>query len=57
MLDGLVKHTVKPDIDNLTKAVLDALNGLAWYDDAQIVELNASKTYVEDPHILINIHD
>ena len=57
MLDGEIMHTVKPDLDNLIKAVLDALNGLAWYDDAQIVELNVTKTYVEEPHILINIHD
>ena len=34
---GLLLHTVKPDLDNLTKSVLDALNGIAWYDDAQIV--------------------
>lgn len=29
-------HDVKPDIDNLTKGVLDALNDLAWKDDKLI---------------------
>ena len=29
----------KPDVDNLVKSVLDALNGLAFQDDAQIVQL------------------
>ena len=42
---GLLLHTVKPDLDNLTKSVLDALNGIAWYDDAQIVDLQVKKEY------------
>ncbi len=29
-------HDVRPDRDNLEKAVLDALNGLVWHDDSQI---------------------
>lgn len=36
-------HTKKPDIDNLTKAVLDAANGILWGDDAQVSELTARK--------------
>lgn len=35
--------THKPDIDNVAKIVLDALNGVAWEDDAQVVSLTASK--------------
>ena len=31
------------DIDNLTKAVLDACNGIIWCDDRQIVELHCYK--------------
>lgn len=42
---GILQHTVKPDLDNLTKAILDALNGIAWNDDAQIVNLNVHKEY------------
>ena len=34
---------IKPDIDNLAKSVLDALNGVAYADDAQIVKLQAVK--------------
>jgi Holliday junction resolvase RusA-like endonuclease len=55
MLEDHIKHTVKPDCDNLIKAILDALNGVAWYDDAQIVSLNVQKKYVETPNIYITI--
>lgn len=34
---------LKPDIDNLAKSVLDALNGVAYADDQQIVKLQAVK--------------
>ena len=35
----------KPDLDNIVKLVLDALNGTAYHDDAQVVELVAGKTW------------
>ena len=35
--------TIKPDADNIAKSVLDALNGIAWDDDAQVVELTVIK--------------
>ena len=39
---------VKPDIDKLTRAVLDALSGVVFHDDAQVVFLQATKMYSED---------
>ena len=48
--------TQKPDIDNLVKSVLDALNGVAYEDDKQIVELTAAKmTQVRDTPPRIDI--
>ncbi len=35
----------KPDVDKLCRAVLDALTGILYHDDAQVVSLNASKRY------------
>jgi Holliday junction resolvase RusA-like endonuclease len=32
-------HTMTPDIDNVGKLIMDALNGCAFYDDRQISEL------------------
>lgn len=34
-----------PDLDKLVRAVLDALTGLAYHDDAQVVEIHARKVY------------
>lgn len=46
----------KPDIDNIEKAVLDALNGAAYVDDALIVRLYCVKVYAADePYIVATI--
>lgn len=37
----------KPDLDKLARAVLDALTGIAWADDSQVVDLRASKRLAE----------
>lgn len=42
------QHTKTPDADNLIKAVLDSLNGVAWKDDAQIWSIRGIKFYCMD---------
>lgn len=42
----VVAVQVKPDCDNLAKALLDALTGQAWADDAQVARLAVEKRYV-----------
>lgn len=44
-LDGLVLPAKKPDLDNVVKLICDALNGIAYADDKQIVTLIVSKRY------------
>lgn len=41
-------YMMKPDIDNIAKSVLDGLNGTAWKDDNQVVELKIKKYYAID---------
>ena len=38
------KCSLKGDIDNYAKSILDALNGVAWEDDKQIVSLKVTKS-------------
>lgn len=54
---GLLMPTTKPDIDNLTKSILDALNGIAFVDDSQIVQITAAKEYASEPYIYLNIRE
>lgn len=43
----------RPDLDNLVKLVCDALNGIVWIDDAQIVNLTAIKRYDDIPSMSV----
>ena len=56
MLTGQSRPSAKPDIDNVIKAVLDALNGIAYKDDARVVELEARKVYGNEPGVAVEIH-
>ena len=42
---GLFPWIKKPDIDNICKSVLDALNGIAYADDGQVVKVGTTKEY------------
>ena len=54
--DGILKPITKPDLDNIAKLVLDALNGIVYKDDSQVVELSISKFYtVRDCCIVLSI--
>ena len=44
-MSGALRHTKRPDSDNLCKAVQDALNGIIYADDAQIDEVHIIKRY------------
>lgn len=41
-------HTFMPDVDNLSKFILDAMNEVFYNDDRQVVELNSHKEYIND---------
>jgi Holliday junction resolvase RusA-like endonuclease len=47
---GVIRPITKPDVDNFAK-VIDALNGIVWRDDNQVVELTVSKFYSARPRL------
>lgn len=52
---GKILPTRKPDIDNVIKAVLDALNGVAYKDDSRVVAVYGKKAYSHDPKLVIEL--
>ena len=57
MLERKIRPTKKPDCDNVLKCIADALNGIAYYDDAQIVHAEISKDYAALPGVEVEIWD
>lgn len=53
--DGQIAPTVKPDADNVAKAIKDALNGVVWVDDCQVVILSIQKAYSITPGVLVQV--
>lgn len=51
------RPTTKPDLDNCAKAILDALNGVAWHDDSQVVSLTVDKFYGEFGRVIVAINE
>ena len=45
----------KPDLDNIVKAICDALNGLAWKDDSQVWMVHAEKIYGQVSKTVVEI--
>ena len=52
------RPAVKPDIDKLTRSVLDAMTGVVFVDDSQVVTCDAMKLYASDgqpPGVVVNV--
>lgn len=47
----LVEHVDKPDVDKLVRCVLDALTGICYVDDCQVIQVLATKLYHHQPGV------
>lgn len=56
-LTGLNRPITRPDCSNYCKAIEDSLNGIAWLDDAQIVDLHVSKQYDAKPRVEVSVKE
>lgn len=52
-LDGAIRPSARPDLDNYIKATLDGLNGILFADDSSIVQIWAAKMYGDVPRLVV----
>lgn len=51
-----IEHIKKPDLTKLLRAVEDALTGLIWRDDSQVVSFCCAKSYTESvPGVFVEV--
>ena len=55
MINKQIRPDKKPDADNIAKIILDALNGLAYDDDKQVVDLRVLKWYGEESKVVVSL--
>ena len=57
MLENKLNPLKKPDIDNIVKIILDAMNECAFKDDTQITKLAVEKKYAQTESIYVKIEE
>lgn len=56
-LSGVQKPDKKPDADNIIKGIMDAMNGIAYEDDKQVVSMHVYKTYAPVGCVKVTIEE
>ena len=56
-LSGILKPTKKPDLDNVAKCHLDAMQGIIILDDKLVVNLHVTKVYAETPAVEVMVKE
>jgi Holliday junction resolvase RusA-like endonuclease len=54
-LDGILKPTTRPDVDNYLKAALDGCNAIVFRDDSLVTDQFTRKRYAERPRLVITV--
>ena len=57
MLDRKIRPTKKPDSDNVAKLICDSINGIAYHDDVQVVDMQVRKFYSDRPRVVVTIQE
>ena len=55
--EGKLSPTKKPDIDNIVKIILDAMNKVSFKDDNQITKIEVEKVYGPEEKIYVKIEE
>lgn len=52
---NIIRPTIKVDADNIAKIIMDGLNGIAYLDDKQVIDLSVYKRYATEPRVIVQI--
>jgi Holliday junction resolvase RusA-like endonuclease len=55
MVDDVIEPTKRPDLDNLLKIVMDALEGRVYKNDSQVTRVTLIKGYSTQPRMEIEV--
>lgn len=55
MEQGAIRHTSRPDCDNLCKLICDSINNVAYKDDSRVVDVRIQKFYSYTPRVDVRI--
>ena len=56
-LNNNIRPTTKPDVDNIAKAIMDALTSVVWKDDAQVCSLTVTKEYSNSDCVSVTVKE
>ena len=57
MNNGTIYHIKRPDQDNLAYPVVNAMKGIIYDDDSQVVSARYRKFYSDQPRIVVKVRD
>lgn len=55
-ISGVLLPTSKPDLDNVLKGILDAMNGVVFKDDKQVVDVVIRKRYADTARVVVIVN-
>lgn len=56
MLNDVIGHTKRPDVDNLAYLITNTMKGIIYTDDSLITDMHMFKRYAERPKIVIKVN-
>lgn len=57
MLENKISPTKKPDVDNIAKSILDAMNNFVFKDDNQVSKINVEKRFALEEKAVIEVEE
>ena len=57
MLENKISPTKKPDVDNIAKSILDAMNNFVFKDDNQVSKISVEKRFALEEKAVIEVEE